>query len=98
MASGGKRRALGQHFLRDAGLARAIVDLVAPATNDLVLEIGPGEGALTAELARRAGRVIALEVDPVLAAQLRPTLPGVEIVEADARRWNYRTLSAPAGG
>jgi 16S rRNA (adenine1518-N6/adenine1519-N6)-dimethyltransferase len=98
MASGGKRRALGQHFLRDVGLARSIVDLVAPAANDLVLEIGPGEGALTAELARRAGRVIALEVDPVLAARLRATLPSVEIVEADARGWDYGILAAPAGG
>jgi 16S rRNA (adenine1518-N6/adenine1519-N6)-dimethyltransferase len=98
MASGGKRRALGQHFLRDAGLARTIVDLVAPAAKDLVLEIGPGEGALTAELARRAGRVIALEVDPVLGARLRTTLPSVEIVQADARGWDYGTLAAPAGG
>src|SRR2546426_4180793 len=66
-----KRRALGQHFLRDAGIARAIVDLVAPTSGDVVVEIGPGRGALTAELARRAGRVIALEVDRALAAELR---------------------------
>jgi len=50
-----------------------------------VVEIGPGEGALTAELARRAGRLLALEVDPVLAAQLRPRFPAAEILEADAR-------------
>jgi 16S rRNA (adenine1518-N6/adenine1519-N6)-dimethyltransferase len=98
VAAGGKRRALGQHFLRDAGIARAIVELVAPTANDLVVEIGPGEGALTAELARRAGRLIALEVDPVLAAQLRLRFPGVEIVEADARTWDYGTLAAPPGG
>jgi 16S rRNA (adenine1518-N6/adenine1519-N6)-dimethyltransferase len=98
VATGSKRRALGQHFLRDAGIARAIVDLVAPTANDLVVEIGPGEGALTAELARRAGRVIALEVDPVLTARLRPRFPGVEIVEADARGWDYGALAAPPGG
>jgi 16S rRNA (adenine1518-N6/adenine1519-N6)-dimethyltransferase len=98
MTAGNRRRALGQHFLRDAGIARAIVDLVAPTANDLVIEIGPGEGALTAELARRAGRVIALEVDPALAARLRPSFPGVEIVEADARGWDYGTLVAPPGG
>jgi 16S rRNA (adenine1518-N6/adenine1519-N6)-dimethyltransferase len=95
---GGRRRALGQHFLRDAGVARAIVDLVAPTANDLVIEIGPGEGALTVELARRAGKVLALEVDPGLAARLRPRVPGAEIVEADARSWDYGTLVAPAGG
>ena len=60
-----KRRALGQHFLKDAGIARRIVDLVAPTKADLAVEIGPGTGALTAELARRAGRLVALEVDRV---------------------------------
>jgi 16S rRNA (adenine1518-N6/adenine1519-N6)-dimethyltransferase len=93
-----RRRALGQHFLRDAGTARAIVDLVAPTARDLVVEIGPGEGALTGELARRAGRLIALEIDPALAADLRTRFPGVEIQEADARSWDYRALRAPAGG
>jgi 16S rRNA (adenine1518-N6/adenine1519-N6)-dimethyltransferase len=98
VAAGNRRRALGQHFLRDAGIARAIVDLAAPTPNDLVVEIGPGEGALTVELARRAGRVIALEVDAELAARLRPRVPGVEIVDADARGWDYGTLAAPPGG
>jgi 16S rRNA (adenine1518-N6/adenine1519-N6)-dimethyltransferase len=93
-----QRRALGQHFLRDPGVARAIVDLVAPTASDLVVEIGPGEGALTAELARRAGRVIALEVDRALVAGLALRFPGVEVLEADARAWDYRELAAPAGG
>src|SRR5204862_1985652 len=77
-----RRRALGQHFLRDAGVARAIVDLANPGATDLVVEIGPGEGALTAELARRAGRVIALDVDTALVARLRGRLPDVEVMEA----------------
>jgi 16S rRNA (adenine1518-N6/adenine1519-N6)-dimethyltransferase len=96
--SGPKRRALGQHFLRDAGIARAIVDLLAPAPNDLVVEIGPGQGALTGELERRAGRVLALEVDAKLAARLRPRFPRAEIVEADARTWDYGMLERPPGG
>jgi 16S rRNA (adenine1518-N6/adenine1519-N6)-dimethyltransferase len=94
----GKRRALGQHFLRDAGMARAIVDLVAPTAADLVLEIGPGEGALTDQLVRRAGRVIALEVDRVLIESLRRRLPALELVEADARTWDYGALARPPGG
>jgi 16S rRNA (adenine1518-N6/adenine1519-N6)-dimethyltransferase len=93
-----RRRALGQHFLRDAGIARAIVDLVAPTANDLVVEIGPGEGALTAELARRAGRLIALEIDPVLVTRLRARFPDVEIIADDARTWNYGGLVTPPGG
>ena len=96
--SAGRRRALGQHFLRDSTIARAIVDLVAPTASDLVVEIGPGEGALTAELARRAGRLLALEVDPDLVARLRARFPEAEIVQADARGWDYGALTAPPGG
>jgi 16S rRNA (adenine1518-N6/adenine1519-N6)-dimethyltransferase len=94
----GRRRALGQHFLRDAALARAIVDQAAPTVADLVVEIGPGEGALTAELARRGGRVIALEIDAALAARLRRRLPQVDVREADARAWDYGAVARPPGG
>lgn len=97
-AGPGKRRALGQHFLRDPGIARAIVDLVAPTSADLAVEIGPGEGALTGELARRAGRLIALEVDPRLIVRLRQRFPAAEILEADARSWDYGRLARPPGG
>jgi len=95
---GSKRRALGQHFLRDAGIARAIVDLVAPTAADLVVEIGPGQGALTQELARRAGRVVALEVDRGLLESLRRRWPAVEVLEADARTWDYGALERAPGG
>ncbi len=98
MPSENKRRALGQHFLRDGTIARAIVDLVAPTPGDLVVEIGPGEGALTSILAGRAGRVVALEVDRALAAALRARFPSVEVLDADARTWDYAALVAPSGG
>jgi 16S rRNA (adenine1518-N6/adenine1519-N6)-dimethyltransferase len=93
-----KRRALGQHFLRDQATARAIVALVAPTERDLVVEIGPGDGALTGLLAGRAGRVIALEIDRALGAALRARLPAVEVLDADARSWDYAGLTAPDGG
>jgi 16S rRNA (adenine1518-N6/adenine1519-N6)-dimethyltransferase len=97
----GRRRALGQHFLRDAGMARAIVDIARLTSDDLCVEIGPGEGALTGLLAERAGRLVALEVDEALIARLRPRLPRAEIRHADARRFDYSTLPAlrpsPAG-
>lgn len=99
----GRRRALGQHFLRDEGVARRIVELLRPGAPDLVVEIGPGEGALTGLLAA-AGRLVALEVDPALAARLRARFNGaahVEILEADALRHDYAGLPAlrpdPAG-
>jgi 16S rRNA (adenine1518-N6/adenine1519-N6)-dimethyltransferase len=93
-----RRRALGQHFLRDYRVARAIVDALDPRPTDLVVEIGPGEGALTEELARRAGRLVALEIDRSLAAPLRARLPAVDVVEADAQRWDYGAIQRPPGG
>ena len=93
-----RRRALGQHFLRDSGIARAIVDLLAPSPNDFVVEIGPGGGALTAELVRTGARVLAIEIDAGLIPALRRRFPAVEVVEADARGWNYAALQAPPGG
>jgi 16S rRNA (adenine1518-N6/adenine1519-N6)-dimethyltransferase len=95
--SGGRRRALGQHFLGDPAVARAIVEAARLTPADLCVEIGPGEGALTALLAARAGRLIALEVDGRLADRLRARLggaPHVEIRLADARRFDYAALPA----
>ncbi len=102
-ATRGKTRALGQHFLRDDEVARRIVDLVEPTSRDLVIEIGPGRGALTEHLAPACGRLVALEVDPGLAARLRERfadLSHVEIIEADARSFDYTRVRArlPAAG
>jgi len=74
------------------------VDLVAPTAADLAVEIGPGQGALTGELARRAGRVLALEVDRVLVERVRAAFPAVEVLAADARAWDWTSLARPAGG
>jgi 16S rRNA (adenine1518-N6/adenine1519-N6)-dimethyltransferase len=91
----GKRRALGQHFLRDDGVAQRIIALVRPTRADLVVEIGPGKGALTAALASACGRLLALEVDTALAASLRTRfghLARVEILTVDARAFDYSRL------
>lgn len=99
-----KRRRLGQHVLRDLRIARQIVDLATLAKEDLCVEIGSGEGALTFFLAERVGRLLALEVDEGLIAALRPRLASIahaEVRHADARRFDYSALPAlrpsPAG-
>jgi 16S rRNA (adenine1518-N6/adenine1519-N6)-dimethyltransferase len=97
----GRTRALGQHFLRDRSVVDRIVELVAPTPRDLVVEIGPGRGALTEALAARAGRLLTLEIDPELAAALRTRFAGaphVEVRQADARHFDYRALRAPESG
>ena len=100
----GRTRALGQHFLRDRSVVDRIVDLVAPTARDLVVEIGPGRGALTETLAARAGRLLTLEIDAQLAATLHARFAAsahVEVRQADARQFDYRTLRGltpdPAG-
>ena len=77
---------LGQNFLVDAGAARRIVEALGDISNRTVIEIGPGEGVLTNLLVNRARHVIGVELDRVLAAQLRmryATRTNVEILESD---------------
>jgi 16S rRNA (adenine1518-N6/adenine1519-N6)-dimethyltransferase len=68
------RKRWGQHFLARPEIAERIVDAARVSPDDLVLEIGPGDGALTRPLARRAGRVVAVEIDPLRAERLRAEL------------------------
>ena len=87
---------LGQHFLADPHLLRKIVAALDPRPDDVVLEIGPGTGNLTSILAPQVGRVIAIERDRGLAAELRGKGNGergnVEIVEADALKVDWHSL------
>ena len=64
------RKRWGQHFLASPETARRIVDAAGVGPDDCVLEIGPGEGALTHILAERARRVVAVEIDPLRAEAL----------------------------
>ncbi len=68
------RKGLAQHFLIDEEVLRLIVSAAELTTSDVVMEIGPGLGVLTRELASRAGRVIAIELDTNLAGILKQTL------------------------
>lgn len=72
-----------------------IVDALGDITKATVVEIGPGKGALTDFLAVRAGRLIAVELDRVLSAQLRmlyARLPNVEVIEADILKTDIATV------
>lgn len=80
------KKHLSQHILIAEPTAEKIVRTLAPAKNDVVLEIGPGTGNLTRHLARYAGKVIAVEKDPEMIKQLHvscSTFQNVEIIQAD---------------
>jgi len=86
--------------LRERVNAR-IVEALGDISQSTVLEIGPGRGALTSLLAKRARRLIAIEIDRVLAAQLRMNFsqePNVEIIEGDVLAIDFHTLFGPKPG
>ena len=92
---------LGQHFLADDSYALQIVDALGDVSRHTVLEIGPGRGVLTSLLAKRARRLIAVELDRVLAAQLRlrfGMFTNVEIIEADILSVDVDSLFGPKPG
>jgi 16S rRNA (adenine1518-N6/adenine1519-N6)-dimethyltransferase len=79
------KKHLGQHFLTDRSILRRIVAFAGIGTAGRVVEIGPGAGALTRELAAAAANVTAIEIDRDLIPSLRAEMPAnVEIVEGDA--------------
>jgi len=71
-----KRPALGQHFLRSEGILERIADALPITPGRLVIEIGPGRGALTEKLLDRGAKIVAVEVDPGLAAGLEQRFSG----------------------
>lgn len=86
---------LGQHFLASEDLALRIVNALGDVSDCTVLEIGPGRGIMTSLLARRARRLIAVELDRVLAAQLRLKFGmarNVEVIEADVLAIDFDSL------
>lgn len=89
------KRQLGQHFLYDPSILKRIIDAAMLSPEDTVVEIGPGHGRLTAMIAERVRRVIAIELDKVLYERLRTTLSGfgnIELVGSDALEYPYETL------
>ncbi|MCC6211148.1 MAG: 16S rRNA (adenine(1518)-N(6)/adenine(1519)-N(6))-dimethyltransferase RsmA [Burkholderiales bacterium] len=91
------RKRFGQHFLHDPGILRRIVEAIDPASGDAVVEIGPGEGALTRPLLERLNLLTAIEIDRDLAARLTGELPPgkFSLICADALAVDFSSF--PAG-
>lgn len=92
------RKRFGQHFLHDPGIIGRIVDAIRPVPGERLIEIGPGEGALTLPLLARGARMTVVELDRDLAARLRDRPEAghaLEVVEGDALKVDLARLAAP---
>jgi 16S rRNA (adenine1518-N6/adenine1519-N6)-dimethyltransferase len=88
------KKRYGQHFITDRNLLQRIVRFSGVQPSDTVIEVGPGAGALTRELAAAARRVVAIEIDKDLIPELRRNAASnVEIVEGDALMVDYCSLA-----
>ncbi len=92
---GRPKKHLGQHFLQDPGVISKIIQTADVNKEDVIVEIGPGRGALTFRLAEMASEVIAIEIDHSIVESLNEraaSYPNLSIVEADALRFHYHEI------
>jgi 16S rRNA (adenine1518-N6/adenine1519-N6)-dimethyltransferase len=91
------RKRFGQNFLHDPRVIARIVDAIAPQPTQTIVEIGPGQAALTRALIERAGHVTAVEIDRDLAAWLRTEFAPAQLtlIEADALALDWAALPGP---
>jgi 16S rRNA (adenine1518-N6/adenine1519-N6)-dimethyltransferase len=90
------RKRFGQHFLHDPGILRRIVEAIAPQPEDRLVEIGPGEGALTLPLLRACGHLTAIELDRDLIASLAARardIGDLNIISADVLTVDFSKLA-----
>jgi 16S rRNA (adenine1518-N6/adenine1519-N6)-dimethyltransferase len=92
------RKRFGQNFLHDPGIIQRIIDAIAPHPDDNLVEIGPGQGAITRELLRRCGALQVVELDRDLIGPLADscaTLGELTIHNADALKFDFTALASP---
>ncbi|MBO9469463.1 16S rRNA (adenine(1518)-N(6)/adenine(1519)-N(6))-dimethyltransferase RsmA [Endozoicomonas sp. G2_2] len=94
------RKRFGQHFLHEQGVIDRILSMLSPAPDDALVEIGPGQGALTTPLLDRVARLSVIEIDRDLVADLHArasTDTRLDVIEGDALRIDYAALAAERG-
>ena len=88
------RKKWGQNFLRDPNSITKIINLIGPQKKDVILEIGPGDGALTGAMHHKAAHVHAVEIDPLLVEYLsKKKYENVTIHESDILDWDLSILN-----
>ncbi|MGA9993186.1 MAG: 16S rRNA (adenine(1518)-N(6)/adenine(1519)-N(6))-dimethyltransferase RsmA [Thiobacillaceae bacterium] len=93
------RKRFGQHFLTDEGIIRAIVDAIRPTPDEVLVEIGPGLGALTRPLLDRIPHLHVVELDRDIIARLKMSWPPerLSIHEGDVLKFDFNLLARPEG-
>lgn len=93
------RKRFGQHFLHDLSVVDAIVRAIDPQENDCIIEIGPGQAALTSPLLHQVQRLTVIEIDRDLARALRASWPEsqLDVIETDALQLDFGDLANAAG-
>lgn len=87
------KKSFGQHFLRDQSVIDKIIAAAAPETDEVVVEIGPGTGALTSRLAEIAPReLVLIEADHDLLPALHENFPQATVLSADAAEVDYSSI------
>ncbi len=94
------RKRFGQNFLHDPGVIARIIDAINPKSGQRIVEIGPGQAALTGPLIERTGLVRAIEIDRDLAERLRSRFSEshLELIEDDVLKVDFASLAARLGG
>lgn len=93
------KRSLGQNFLRDDNIARKIVAAIRPSADDVIVEIGPGEGALTRFLKSTVSRLVLIDIDPRVTERMRAEYAGenVDVIQGDVLEIDLTTLAGRFG-
>ena len=87
------RKKWGQNFLRDPNTITKIINYLQPCISDNILEIGPGDGALTNQLSKQIDYIHVVEIDPLLVTQLEKNkYPNVTIHQGDILEWDLNQL------
>jgi 16S rRNA (adenine1518-N6/adenine1519-N6)-dimethyltransferase len=92
-----KKNSLGQHFLRDYHMIQKIAGSMPAEEGERVVEIGPGDGALTDVLYNHYKNFSAIEIDPVMVSHLKESLPDLHVIKQDILKTDWQELS-DAGG
>ena len=87
------RKKWGQNFLRDPNIIEKIISSLKPDKQDHILEVGPGDGALTHSLYSKVCKIYAVEIDPLLIQHLKEQkFPNVNLYTCDILKWDFKKV------